>query len=228
LKLDAGANFAIEAITQYAITVLGLSLAFGRVGVGWEDVQWLAAAMTVGLGFGLQEIFANFASGLLLLFERPIRVGDTVTVGDTTGKVTRIRIRATTIVDGDLRELIVPNREFISGKVMNWTLTDTTSRMTINVSVPRGNDPNLVRQVLLRVATKHAAVLKDPPPNALFDEFADDTLKFTLRVFMANRDVYDQLRHDLNAGIDAAFRQAGIDRTDHPTATPVSELPHAA
>jgi potassium efflux system protein len=228
LKLDAGARFAIEAITQYAITVLGCSLAFSRVGVGWEDVQWLAAAMTVGLGFGLQEIFANFASGLLLLFERPIRVGDTVTVGDTTGTVTRIRIRATTIVDGDLRELIVPNREFISGKVMNWTLTDTTTRMTINIAVPRGNDPNAVRQLLLRVATKHPMVLKDPPPNAMFDEFSGDNLKFTLRVFMANRDVYDQLRHELNAGLDAAFHQAGIDRSQPPMATPVSELPHAA
>jgi len=228
LKLDAGASFAIGAITQYIITVLGLSLAFGRVGVGWEDVQWLAAAMTVGLGFGLQEIFSNFASGLLLLFERPIRVGDTVTVGDVTGKVTRIRIRATTIVDGDLCELIVPNREFISGKVMNWTLTDTTSRMTIKIAVPRGNDPDIVRQILIRVATSNRLVLKDPPPHALFDEFASDTLKFTLRVYMASRDVYDQLRHELNAGIKAAFQQADIDHSEPPTATPVPMLPQAA
>lgn len=228
LKLDAGARYAVGAITQYAITILGLSLAFGQVGMGWKDIQWLAAAMTVGLGFGLQEIFANFASGLLLLFERPIRVGDTVSVGDVIGKVTRIRIRATTIIDGDMRELIVPNKEFISGKVMNWTLTDTTSRMTINVAVPRGSDPDLVRQILLRVATKHPLVLKDPPPHALFDEFAGDTLKFTLRVYMASRDVYNQLRHELNAGIDAALYQAKIDRSQPPTAMPVQPLPHAA
>jgi potassium-dependent mechanosensitive channel len=187
-------------------------------------VQWLAAAFTVGLGFGLQEIFANFASGLLLLVERPIRVGDTVSVGDVTGKVTRIRIRATTIVDGDLRELIVPNKEFISGKVMNWTLTDTTSRMTIKVGVPRGSDPDLVRQILLQVAASHPLVLKDPPPHALFDEFAGDALNFTLNVYMASRDVYVQLRHELNAGINAALQQSGIGRT-HP---PADSLPQAA
>jgi potassium efflux system protein len=223
LRLDAGARYAVGAVTQYAITVFGAAMAFYRVGVGWKDVQWLAAAMTVGLGFGLQEIFANFASGLLLLFERPIRVGDTVSVGDITGKVTRIRIRATTIVDGDMRELVVPNKEFISGKVMNWTLTDTISRMTIKVNVPRGNDPDLVRQILLHVAASHPLVLKDPPPHALFDEFANDTLNFTLRVYMENRDVYNQLRHELNAGINAAFRQSGIDRTHPP-----ESLPHAA
>ncbi|MGE5193628.1 MAG: mechanosensitive ion channel domain-containing protein [Deltaproteobacteria bacterium] len=228
LKLDAGARYAVGAVTQYAITVFGVSMAFSRVGVGWKDVQWLAAGMTVGLGFGLQEIFANFASGLLLLFERPIRVGDTVSVGDVIGKVTRIRIRATTIVDGDMRELVVPNKEFISGKVMNWTLSDTTSRMTIKVGVPRGSDPDLVRQILLHVAATHPLVLKDPPPHALFDEFADDTLNFTLRVYMGSRDVYNQLRHELNAGINAAFQQSGIDRTHPPAAAPVQTLPHVA
>jgi potassium efflux system protein len=223
LRLDAGARYAVGAVTQYAITVFGGAMAFNRIGIGWKDVQWLAAAMTVGLGFGLQEIFANFASGLLLLFERPIRVGDTVSVGDVTGKVTRIRIRATTIVDGDMRELVVPNKEFSSGKVMNWTLTDTTSRMTIKVGVPRGNDPDLVRQILLHVAMQHPLVLKDPPPHALFDEFAGDTLNFMLRVYMENRDVYNQLRHELNAGINAAFQQSGIDRSHPP-----ESLPHAA
>jgi potassium efflux system protein len=228
LKLDSGARFAVDALTRYAITVLGLSLAFGHVGLGWKDVQWLVAAMTVGLGFGLQEIFANFASGLLLLFERPIRVGDTVSVGDVVGKVSRIRIRATTILDGDMRELIVPNKEFISGKVLNWTLTDTTSRMTIKMGVPHGSDPNLVKQLLLRVATSHPLVLKDPPPHALFDEFADDTLNFTLRVYLASRDVYNQLRHDLNAGINAALLQAGVVKPagEAPPATP--NVPRAA
>jgi len=225
LKLDSGARYAVDAVTRYAITVLGMSLAFGRVGLGWKDVQWLVAAMTVGLGFGLQEIFANFASGLLLLFERPIRIGDTVSVGDVVGKVSRIRIRATTILDGDMRELIVPNKEFISGKVLNWTLTDTTSRMTIKVAVPFGSDPNLVKQLLLRVATSHPLVMKDPAPHALFDEFGDDTLNFTLRVYMASRDVYNQLRHELNAGINAAFQQAGIVK---PAPEAESGIPRAA
>lgn len=227
LKLASGARYAIDALTQYAIWVGGLFLAAGRIGMGWKDVQWLVAAMTVGLGFGLQEIFANLASGLLLLFERPIRIGDTVSIGDITGKVTRIRIRATTVVDGDMRELIVPNRELISGKVINWTLSDTISRMTIKIGVPHGSDPDLVKQLLLHVASSHPLVLKSPPPHALFDEFADDTLNFTLRAYMGSRDVYDQLRHELNAGINAALYEAGIEKAAPADGT-AHDLPHAA
>jgi potassium efflux system protein len=212
LKLDSGARYAVDAMTRYTITTCGLAIAFSQLGVGWQDVQWLVAGMTVGLGFGLQEIFANLVSGLLLLFERPIRIGDTVSIGDVTGKVTRIRIRATTVTDADMRELIVPNREFITGKVINWTLTDTITRMTIKISVPHDSDPDRVKQILLRVAAGHALVLKDPPPEALFDEFAGDNLNFTLRVYMGSRDVYSQLRHELNAAIKAALWHAGIDK----------------
>jgi potassium efflux system protein len=215
LNIDSGARYAISAVTQYTISGCGMSLAFGCVGIGWSNVQWLVAAMTVGLGFGLQEIFANFASGLLLLIERPIRVGDLVTIGDTTGKVTRIRIRATTITDSDMREAIVPNREFISGKVMNWTLSDSTTRMSITVKVPNECSPDLVRQVLLEVAKSHPLVMKDPPPHALLDEFAIDKLTFVCHVYLANRDVYNQLRHDLNSAIRTAFIREGIDKSTH-------------
>jgi potassium efflux system protein len=140
-----------------------------------------------------------------------------------TGKVTRIRIRATTVTDADMRELIVPNKEFITGKVINWTLTDTITRMTIKIAVPHESDPDLVKQLLLRVATGHALVLKDPPPEALFDEFAGDKLNFTLRVYLGSRDVYIRLRHELNAGIKSALWQAGIDKDPpHPEASSVS------
>ena len=116
-----------------------ITIVVSMLGVSWSKVQWLVAAMTVGLGFGLQEIFANFISGLIILFERPIRVGDVVTLGGVTGTVARIRIRATTIVDGDRKELIVPNKEFITGKLVNWTLSDQTLRVVSKVGEWHGS-----------------------------------------------------------------------------------------
>lgn len=211
LPMEPGTRFAVTTVSRYAITIVGFVIAFTVIGVGWSKVQWLVAAMTVGLGFGLQEIFANFISGLILLLERPIRVGDIVTVGDVTGKVSRIRIRATTVTDWDMRELIVPNKEFITGRIINWTLSDTLSRMTITVGVAYGSDPELTRNLLLQVADQHPHVLKEPAPHALFDGFGDSTLNFTLRVYMASRSVYLKLRHEMHVGIDTAFREAGIE-----------------
>jgi potassium efflux system protein len=211
LPLEPGARFAITTVSRYSITVVGVVVAFAAIGIGWSKVQWLVAAMTVGLGFGLQEIFANFVSGLILLMERPIRVGDIVTVGEVTGKVSRIRIRATTVTDWDLRELIVPNKEFVTGQIINWTLSDTLSRMTIHVGVAYGSDTKRTYDLLLKVADEHPLVLKEPAPHALLDGFGNSTLNFTLRVYMASRDIYLQLRHDLHVAIDNALRNAGIE-----------------
>ena len=146
LPLTPGVRFAITTMLKYFVTILGFVIAFNAIGIGWKKVQWLAAAITVGLGFGLQEIFANFVSGIIILFERPIRVGDTVTVGDTTGTVTRIRIRATTITDWDRKELIVPNKEFITSRLVNWTLSDTILRVVLKVGIAYGGDTDLARE----------------------------------------------------------------------------------
>lgn len=211
LPLEPGVRNAITSVSQYAITAMGLIGAFGIVGIGWSKVQWLVAAISVGLGFGLQEIFANFVSGLVLLFERPVRLGDIVTVGDVTGHVTRIQMRATTIMDWDMRELVVPNKEFITGRVMNWTLSSTVSRMSIVVGVAYGTNPDVVRNILLDIAARHPLVLKDPPPHALFDVFADSTQNFVLRVYMASRNVYLELRHELMTNIAREFADAGVE-----------------
>jgi potassium efflux system protein len=211
LPLDSGVRYAIITVCQYAITTVGLVTTFGLIGIGWYKVQWLVAAISVGLGFGLQEIFANFISGLILLFERPVRLGDIVTVGEVTGTVTGIQMRATTITDWDMRELVVPNREFITGRVMNWTLSSTVSRMSIVVGVAYGTDPDLVRELLMRAAAQHPLVLKDPVPHALFNDFGDSTLTFVLRVYMANRETYLELRHTLLTTIAHDFHQAGVE-----------------
>jgi len=210
LPLDPGVRYAITTVFQYTITAAGIVTAFGMIGIGWSKVQWLVAAISVGLGFGLQEIFANFVSGLILLFERPVRLGDIITVGEITGNVTRIQMRATTITDWDMRELVVPNREFITGRVMNWTLSSTVSRMSITVGVAYGTNPDLVRGLLMKVARRNPLVLKDPEPHSLFNEFGDSTLNFVLRVYMATRDVYLELRHGLLTEIAREFQEAHV------------------
>ncbi len=210
LPMDTGGRFAVTALARYFIGVVGVIVAFGAIGIGWSDVQWLAAAMTVGLAFGLQEIFANLVSGLMLLFERPIRVGDIVTVGNTSGIVTRIRIRATTITDWDRKDLVIPNKEFITGQVINWTLSDKTLRVVIPIGLAYGSDTDRAEQILLRLAHAHEPVMKDPPPSVIFMGFGDNTLKLELRVFVpVEHGLLTQ--HELNRAIDREFRKAGLE-----------------
>ncbi|MEL6429241.1 MAG: mechanosensitive ion channel domain-containing protein, partial [Planctomycetota bacterium] len=149
-KLGRGERYAIRAVVTYVLTAVGTLVTLGLLGVRWANVQWLAAAVSVGLGFGLQEIFANFVSGLILLFERPIRVGDLVTVAGIEGRVTEIRIRATTILDYDRREMVVPNREFVTGSLVNWTLSDPITRLVVNVGIAYGSDVETARELMKR------------------------------------------------------------------------------
>jgi potassium efflux system protein len=193
------------------IVIVGLLSTCAALGIGWSKVQWLVAAVTFGLGFGLQEIFANFISGLIVLFERPMRVGDVVTVGEVSGVVTRIRMRATTITDWDRKELIVPNKEFITGRLVNWTLSDRVLRIVFRVGVAYGSDTRLVHRLLLKAAADHPSVLTDPPPQALFVAIGESTLMFELRVYVPGLEVYGDVQHALNSAIDTMFRAAGIE-----------------
>lgn len=211
LPLSSGERYAISMLVRYTITVIGLVFGFGAVGLSWSTVQWLAAAITVGLGFGLQEIFANFVSGLILLFERPIRIGDTVTVGGVSGEVTRIRIRATTVMDWDRKELVIPNKEFVTGQVINWTLSDPVQRVTIKVGIAYGSDTAAAEEVLARVAADNENVLTDPKPRVIFMAFGDSALNYELRVFIPSIDYFLQVRHELHNAIDREFRKAGIE-----------------
>jgi potassium efflux system protein len=211
LPIDPGARFAIAAILRYIILVVGLVFAFGMIGIKWSQVQWLAAAITVGLGFGLQEIFANFVSGLILLFERPVRIGDTITVGDISGTVSRIQIRATTILAWDRKELIIPNRDFVTGKVINWTLSDSTLRVVIPVGIAYGSDTRLAERLLRKVAAEHPLVLRDPEPIVVFSAFGESSLDFELRVYVGRADQFIKVKHELHQAIDDTFREAGIE-----------------
>lgn len=211
LPLDQATRYAAIRLSSYAIVIFGLLMASNRLGLQWQNVQWLVAALTVGLGFGLQEVFANFVSGLIILFERPVRVGDVVTIAEVTGVVSRIRMRATTITNWDRKEFIVPNKEFITGKVLNWTLSDAVNRVTIEVGVAYGSDTDRARAILTRICQDHPSVLKDPPPAATFEGFGESTLKFVVRCFLGTLDSRRDVIHELHSQIDRDFRNAGID-----------------
>lgn len=211
LPLDRGGRHAFAVIVRYAVALTGLLWACRTVRMDWGSVQWLAAGMTVGLGFGLQEIFANFISGMILLFERPIRVGDVITLDDITGTVTDIRIRATTVTNWDRKELIVPNKELITGRLLNWTLTDTTNRIVIPVGVSYDTDPDAAQEILLSTVAAHPNVLEDPKPSVVFENFGESTLDFVARAYLASLEVRLATIHELHVTILRRFRQAGIE-----------------
>lgn len=210
LGVDPGTRNAIITISRYLIVAIGLVSALDIVGVGWGQVQWLVAALGVGLGFGLQEIFANFVSGLILLVERPIRVGDTVTLGDQNGVVARIHIRATTLVDWDRKEIIVPNKTFITSALINWTRNDPITRVVLPVGVAYHSDPVQVHDLLLQVATAHPLVLKEPAPAVLFLKFGESALEFEIRVFV--RELVNRLTlvHELHNRVFEVLRANNI------------------
>ena len=210
LPLDQGARFAITTMVRYLITFIGALVVLSTIGIGWSKVQWLIAALGVGLGFGLQEIVANFISGLIILFEQPMRVGDTVTVGDTTGTVTEIRIRATTITDWDRKELLVPNKEFITGRLVNWTRSDEMIRLTFRVGIAYGSDTEKAERTLLDVARKSPLLIGEPKPSVVFRGFGDSSLQFELRAYIPDMRHYWQAWHYVHMAIDKAFREASI------------------
>jgi potassium-dependent mechanosensitive channel len=209
--IDAASRYAVTSILRYAIVIAGTLIGLSLLGMRWSQLQWMAAALTVGLGFGLQEIFANFVSGIILLFERPFRVGDVITVGDLSGRVTRIRTRATTIVDFDNKEIVVPNKNFITGQLINWTLTDTTTRITIKVGVAYGTNVNRVHELLLQAARENPLVLAEPEAKSWFLAFGASSLDFELRVFVATLTDRLPVQNALNTRIAELFAENDIE-----------------
>ncbi|NKC15925.1 MAG: mechanosensitive ion channel [Gammaproteobacteria bacterium] len=211
LPIDAGARHALTATAQYLIAGIGIVIVFDLVGLDWSDIQWLVAALSVGLGFGLQEIVANFVSGLIILFERPIRIGDTVTVGNLSGTVTRIRIRATTLTDWDNKEIIVPNKTFITERLINWTLTDAVTRVVIHVGIAYGSDTVKAHTLMLQAATDHPAVLSEPEPQVFFVGLGDSSLNFEVRLYVRTLAERLSTTHEYLMAIERTLSENGID-----------------
>jgi len=206
----SGGRYAATTLARYSIAAIGVLFALSIIGARWSQVQWLAAALSVGIGFGLQEIVANFISGLIILFERPIRVGDVVTIGDTDGVVTRIQIRATTIRSWDRLELLVPNKEFITGRLLNWSLSDQTTRLRIPVGIAYDSDVKKAMALMNEAAEENNAVLDDPEPSVVFEAFGDSTLQLMLRCFVGLQDDRMPAMTALHEAINQKFHEAGI------------------
>jgi potassium efflux system protein len=210
LDITSGSRLAVSTLARYGIAAFGTMLFLSTIGGSWSKIQWLVAALSVGIGFGLQEIVANFISGLIILLERPVRVGDTVTVGDTSGIVTRIQIRATTITNWERQELLVPNKEFITGRVLNWTLTDEVIRLSIPVGVAYGSNVEQALELMYQAAVAHPRILEDPPPFVMFDSFGDNSLNLIVRAYVNSIAYRRETTSDLNREINRLFNEHGI------------------
>ncbi len=213
INMERGARDAIVTLFGYVGFVAAVLISFVLAGVDLSGLAIVSAALAVGIGFGVQEIANNFISGLILLFERPIRAGDFISVGEVEGFVRKISIRATEVETLDNQNVLVPNSELVSGRVTNWVLRDTHGRLRLLVGVAYGSDVERVREILESVAREHSDVITDgraPAPRALFMGFGDSSLDFELRARIHRIERRFSVRSDLNFAIDKAFREAGI------------------
>ena len=211
LPVDRSSRYAIKSLTSYAILMVGLVLGFGALSITWSSIQWLATALTLGLAFGLQEIFGNFVAGIILMFERPIRIGDWITVDEFTGVVTRIRTRATTIVNWDRKEYLIPNKDLITGRLVNWTLSDAINRIVINVGIAYGSDVDKAKAILYDICAKHPKTIEDPATTVVFDGFGDNSLNLIVRTFIGDIDNRPAVIDQLHTQINSRFNEAGIE-----------------
>ncbi|MGN7613773.1 mechanosensitive ion channel family protein, partial [Magnetococcales bacterium HHB-1] len=209
-KWDIGLRYALVTVSRYLIIIVGILFSLHFLRLELSQIGWLVAAMSVGIGFGLQEIFANFVSGIILLLERPIRVGDMVTVGEITGKVTRINIRATTVENLDMQELLIPNKDLITQKVTNWTLSDSILRIVLPIRIAYGSNVDLAIETLLKIAQEEPKVLEHPAPEVIFISHGPSAIEFELRVFLPNPHIRMAMRSQINQKIIKAFAELNI------------------
>ncbi|WAC42815.1 mechanosensitive channel MscK [Pseudomonas sp. SL4(2022)] len=211
LNLAQGSAYATTTLLSYAIVGIGFVATLSTLGVSWDKLQWLVAALSVGLGFGLQEIFANFISGLIILFERPVRIGDVVTIGNLSGTVSKIRIRATTITDFDRKEIIVPNKTFVTGQLINWSLNDTVTRVIVKIGVAYETDLPLARKLMMQAAEENPRVLRDPAPLLFFLTISASTFDYELRFHVRELGDRNAATDEILTRIALSFREHNVE-----------------
>lgn len=209
--IGPGGAFAVSRISQYAIAAIGLLISFELIGLDTSSLALVLGALGIGIGFGLQNVTSNFIAGLLILFERPITVGDRVQVGDIEGDVTAINMRATTVLSVTNLSIIVPNSEFVTSTVVNYSHGDSRLVVNVDVGVSYRSDLDTVVRSLLEVAAEHPRVLRDPPPEVRFLEFGDSAWQMQLRVWIPVAREHPVIRSDLNKAIVLKFRKNAVE-----------------
>jgi len=209
-SVQKGVQVSIARLVHYALIFVGFLLALVALGINLRNITIIGGALGVGIGFGLQGIVNNFVSGLILLFERPIKVGDWVQLGDQWGEISKIGLRATVVKTFDRSDVVVPNSDLVTNQVTNWTLSDRYMRITIPVGVAYGSDVPLVMQILKECADDSAMVVSNPTPQILFMGFGDSSLDFQVRVWIHDVDNMHAVRSELHQEIDRRFRESGI------------------
>ncbi|MEI6561907.1 MAG: mechanosensitive ion channel domain-containing protein [Verrucomicrobiota bacterium] len=221
IKMERGLSYAVSTMLHYAVLLVGFYMAASAAGIDMTKFNILVGAFGVGLGFGLQNIINNFVSGVILLFERPVKVGDVVQMSDASGVVDRIGIRASIIRTGSGSEIIVPNGKLISDQFTNWTLSNRRRGIDLPVSVPSSNDPCRIIELLTRIAAAHALVVSTPAPKVLLTDLGTDMMQFQLSAWTDHCEQWTQIRSDLAVAINAELLKEGISRTNPTSPVPV-------
>ena len=208
--LDSGVRGSIVTITRYLVLFVGIMITLDTIGISLASLTALGAVLMVGIGFGLQNITQNFISGLIILFERPVKVGDLVAVNGISGRIVEIGARSTLVHTRDDVAIIVPNSQFISEQVINQSFTGKNMRVQVDVGVSYGSDTNKVKNILLEIAKNSEGVISEPAPKVFFEHFGDSSLDFSLAIWIDNiwdnREILSNIRFD----IDSAFREHNI------------------
>ncbi len=209
-NVDEGTSYTLSRITQYIIITIGVLISFNFVGINLSSLTVIFGLLSVGIGFGLQNVTSNFISGLIILFERPISVGDRVMVNQIEGDIVEINIRATMVRTVNNISIVVPNSEFVSKDVINYSHGDPTYRLDVNVGVSYDSDLDTVLKALKEVAVNNNSVMKNPEPEVHLIEFGDSSWNMQLRSWIPNVKDYPKIRNELNQAIVRTFRKYNI------------------